>query len=450
MAFDLKDTNLSGLPVIENPDSSYVPRPENFITKYDYAMKFAPQLIQGLHFSNGKGSITGVLDAVSGGRNRTYASDMIQWAEQGRLHLHLEGVTIASDVFTCPKPHQLRPNDIVAISDGEKEWQAHVVEIISTTKFKALNKSSVAFPTDPVTIIADFFSSDKKGGDGMDRGKNWDPKNRQNFTQIIPDNYTISNSDAKHITWVAGPNDEAYWMHTEIERYNTMFDNKVEMAILFNERGDDNSAAALAGLPRGQHGVIPFVEQYGNIANDLITTDEHLSDLAFRAKQQGVCREFMYFARHAQMRAISQMAKGLNAAHVNGGYYGAFNNSKDMALALDFTSIYIDGVDFHFKPWALLDDPTLLGATNFDTSSLSFFGVPTGKVDITNNGNVESVPYLEVLYRGMDRKRKMKMFGLFGTEVKGDRSFIDLLTECTNRVVGANNFVVGRTSNFYV
>lgn len=450
MAFELKDTNLQGIPVIENPNSSYVPLPSNFITKYDYAMKFAPHLIEGLHFSNGKGNITGVLDAVSQGRNRTYSSDRIQWAEQGRLHLHIEGVTIADDVFTCPKPHQLRINDVVAISDGEKEWQAHVVEIISSTKFKALNKSTVPFTTDPVTIIADFFSSDKKGGDGMDRGKSWDPKTRENWTQIIPDNYTIANSDAKHITWVGGPNNEVFWMHTEIERFNTMFDNKVEIAILFNERGDDNSPAALADLPRGQQGVIPFVENYGNIANNLITSDDDLSDLAFRAKQQGVCREFMYFARHAQMRAISKMGSTLNASYVNGGYYGAFNNSKDMALALDFTSFTIDGIDFHFKPWALLDDPTLLGATNFDTSSLAFFGVPSGRVDVMSNGKVESVPYLEVLYRGMDRKRQMKMFGLFGSQVKGDRSYIDLLTECTNRVVGANNFVVGRVGNTYV
>ncbi len=450
MAFELKDTNGNGIAVITDPDSSLVAMPQNFIDKYTLANKYQPQLLKELSYAHGKGNITGVLEAISGGKTKTYASDMIQWAEMGRLHNKLEGVTIEDNAFTCAKPHQLRVKDRIKISDGDKEWQATVSRIVSATVFEALNDGLTAFPTDPVTVLADFSSSFQKGDDGFQIGKGWDPRIRNNFSHIIGEHYEIADSDLKHITWISTP-DGPMWYHTEIERIHTLFRNKEEITIMFNERSDEASASAQAGYAPGQIGVVPFVERYGNVSNELITSIQDLSDIAFRAKQQGVCREFMMFCDHQQLSAISDLAAGLNASYVNGRFYGSFQNSKDMAQYLDFSHIYKDGIQYHFKDWAITDDPTLLGSTKFDTTSLSYLGVPTGnKVDIKENGSVVSVPYLEVLYRGMDRKRQMKGWGVFGTQTKRDSSSIDLLTECTNRLVGANNFFVGRKNTFYV
>jgi len=56
MAFDLKTNNLSGLAIITTPDSSWRATPENFISLYDYAQQYQPELIPELMYANGKGS----------------------------------------------------------------------------------------------------------------------------------------------------------------------------------------------------------------------------------------------------------------------------------------------------------------------------------------------------------------------------------------------------------
>ena len=68
MAFDLKTNNLSGLAIITTPDSSWRATPENFISLYDYAKQYQPELIPELMYANGKGSILGFIRAIVTGK----------------------------------------------------------------------------------------------------------------------------------------------------------------------------------------------------------------------------------------------------------------------------------------------------------------------------------------------------------------------------------------------
>ena len=447
--FELKDTNLSGLAVITEPDASWRKLPENFMTKYDYATVYQPDLLKELNFANGKGNITGFLRAVAGGTHKTYASDIVQHGEMSRLMNTIDGVTIANGVATFPKDHQLRVNDVVRFQDGDKEYQATVSEIVSPKVCKLLNDGAGALPTDPVSILCDFSSRFLKGDKGFEQGKKWAPKFYQNHSHIIKDYYEIADSDLAHATWVETPNGPI-WMHAEMERFNTLFGNKEELTAIFNKRSLDNSESAQGGFAQGMNGVVPTIEDRGNVSNNFITSDDDLSNLAKRAKVQGICREFTFWCSHDQLKYIRKLAAGLNAAFVNGANYGSFANSKDMALYLDFTTIHIDGVTFHFCAWALLDDPTAKPLTQ----TVAFVGVPSGNTFATNQGGTtESVPYLDILYRvnGMEnRRRKTKGWGVFGTQAKPDASSVELITEFTNRVVGANNFFVGRNEEIYV
>lgn len=452
MSYEMPDTNLSGLAVITNPSSDLRTLPENFISKYDYAMIYQPDLLRQLTFANGKGNITGFLRSASGGGYKTYKSDEVKHSEMGRLTNHAEGVTIAAGIATFLTPHQLRERDVVKISDGDKEYQAVVSQVLTNKTLKLLNDGVGSLPTTPVTVICDYSSRFEKGAAGFSQGKKWAPKIYTNYSHIIKDYYEIADSDLAHAVWVE-TKDGPKWMHTEMERFNTQFGNKEELTILLNERAADNSESTQAGIAQGMNGVIPTIEQRGNVSNNYITTAEDLSAIAKRAKKQGQCREYTFWCSHDQLAHIRRLASSLNAAFLNGSHYGAFNNSKDMALFLDFTSIYIDGVQFHFCPWALLDDPTILAATNFDKTSFAYVGIPSGNTNAYNgDGTAESMPFLDVLYRvdnGMDRRRVTKGWGVFGTQAKEDKSSVELITECTNRVVAANNFFIGRVGTFY-
>ncbi len=450
MAFDLKTNNLSGLAIITTPDSSWRATPENFISLYDYAQQYQPELIPELMYANGKGSILGFIRATSAGKEGTFEADTIQHSEMGRVENTFEA-NVTGNVFTCATPHQLRVDEVIKISDGTTEYQGIVSVVTNATTFTALSdKTAFAFAGDDVQVIR-TSNRHLKGSDAYDQGKKWDPTVYTNYTHIIKDHYSISDSDIVSKTWIDTPNGPR-WYNTEMERFYTQFDNLTELTLVLHERALNNAPSTLAGKAQGMKGVVQQVEERGNISNEYITTTAHLSDLALRAKKQGNCREFTVYCDHAQMAAFRTLAAGVNAGFVNGSHYGAFNNSKDMALNLDFVSIFIDGVQFHFTSWALLDDPTLLSAVNFETTSLAYLMVPTGMMNVQEQGNVVSRPYLTVRYRSnnvTNRKRQAKFWGVLGQQVKEDKSGVDLLSEITNQVVGANNYFVGRKSVFY-
>lgn len=448
MAFDLRTNNLTGPALIDQPGGVLATQ-ENFISTYDYAQQFMPELIPQLHYANGLGRITEFLKFAS--KEDSYASDQVEHMEINRLHNILKGVTVVGSTFTSATDHHLRVGDVVKISDGVIEAQGQVASI-TTSKIFVLTSDAGAFAfAGAVDVMADFSSRFHKGTDPFSTGKRWNPSAKVNYSHIIKETYDISESNMAHKSWVMTPNGPR-WFNTEMERTGTLFDNKVELTAILHNRATAGSASGLAGNPLGMKGVVQQIEERGNVINDYITTVDHLSTIAFRAKQQGNCREFTVWADHKQMAYFRVLCAGVNASFVNGAHYGIFSNSKDMALKLDFSSILVDGVTFHFTPWRLLDDPTMMGSTKFLLTAPAFIIIPTGLTDVYENGEAKSKPYLSMRYRrdGMvDRKRKVEIFGLGGTAQKADKMSAYFLSELTNQVIGANCYFVGRRGAAY-
>lgn len=450
----LLNKNLSGtLPIVEDVNQLQATK-DNFITLYDYLMQYQPELFPELVFQNGSGSIQELIDLTTKGKDKSFASDMIQHAEMGRLHNVLKGVTISGNNFTSPKNHNLQVNDVIKISNGSEETQATVMSITSPTEFTATNDRGNGFAGfSTVTILADFSNRYPKGSEAPNGGKIWNPKYVRNYSHIIKSFFDVAESDIAHKNWLKLPDGSYRWFNLNMDRNSLLHDNKVELTNIFHERVSETSDTATNGGELGMKGLIQQIEERGNIGNDYINDLAYLSAIAKRAKIEGTSREYTFWVDHDQMAKFREMCAKVNASFVNGGHYGAFNNSKDMALKLDFASVTLDGVTFHFKSWGLLDDPTLMGATGFNTTSLAYLGIPMGsKVEIKENGAYRSVPYFEMLYRRdgiVDRKRKVKFFGVLGIEQSVDRASMEIITEGTNRVVAANNFFVGRRDDSF-
>ena len=441
-AFDLLTDNLSGLAVIDQPGGVLATQ-DNFIDTYTYAEKYQPELVPKLYMANGMGRINWLLKLI--GAESTYASDQIQWAEAGRLQNIIKDVAEATGTFTSPTDHNLRVGDIVKISDGTVEAQATVASVVSDTVFTATNDAGGTFSfSGNVDIICDFSNSFQKGTENFTQGKRWNPTPIVNYSHILKEYYDINESDMVHKSWIDTP-EGPKWFNHEIERTNSLFDNKIELTQLFFER-------KASGDARGVNGVIPQIEARGNIGNEYIQDIEDLSKIAKRAKQQGTCREFTIYHNHEQGAFLRQMMSGVNAHYATGANYGLFNNSMDMSLKLGFKSVYIDGVTFHFTPWALLDDPTLMGGTKFNATNLACLIIPSGNTYVQENGDTVSKPYLSLRYRAsgsQNRKRIIKIFGHGGQQQSRDAQTTEFTSEFTNQVVGANNFHVVRTGAFY-
>lgn len=448
MSYDLRTNNLTGVAVIDQPGGTQATS-DNFILTYDYATQYQPELLQQLHLSYGLGRINEFLRYAS--TEGTYASDVLEHMEQGRLHNVLKNVAVSTNTFTSPTAHNLRVGDKIMISDGVKNAQATVASVSSTTVFVVTNDSTTAFGFAGNVTVTDLGSSFNKGTESFDTGKRWNPTPRYNYTHILKETYERSESDMAHKSWVMTPSGPR-WFNFEMDRTGILFDNKLELTNMFHNRVETGSATQTAGGAQGVKGVIQQIEERGNISNDYITSVDDLSDMALRIKQQGGCRELTLWCDHKQMAYFRQLCAGVNASFINGANYGLFNNSKDMALMLDFSSILVDGVTFHFTPWRLLDDPTLLGSVNFTVTAPAYVAIPTGMTDVYENGQAAQKGYLSMRYRvegAVNRKRKIQIFGLGGTPQKADKMTANFLSEFTNQVIGANQFFVGRKGAYY-
>lgn len=439
----LLDNNLSGVAVITDSNQTPAPTPENFITLYDYLMQYQPELIPEYVYKYGKGSILGFIDATS--KTGTYESDMVQHAESGRLMRTLAGVTISGNNFTFPEAHGLEVGKVVSFIDAGTRYQGFVSAIVSTTVATILNDGTDAWPAGPVDVSIDFSARMHKGSDGFNQGTRYGIDVIKNYSHILPHYQDTTDSDLGHRTWVH-TDKGARWFNLEFEMESCKGDNKAEATAIFHHRADDASDSATAGNPQGMFGVEQIVEERGNVYNDLITTQDDLSDMALRLKQQGTVRELNVWARHSQMAAFRELCANLNAGFLDGFHYGSFKNSEDMFLKLDFSAVKIDGCQFNFAPWDALDDPSVAGITG----AINFLGVPTGKTTVTKNGRSVNQSYLDILFRSNEygvRRKEAKMFGKFGTPIKGDRSFVEWWTEFTVDLAAANNFFVGGAYN---
>lgn len=457
MAFALKTNNVLATPSLVSP-SGQLASAANFIDPYTYAQQYAPDLLGELHLQKGRGKI--IKFAALTGSERPYAADQVIHSELGDLHEAATGVSVAGDVFTCASAHNLRINDKVMISDGVIEKQAIVSSVTNATVFVGANVDAGAFGfanagVGPVTVSL-FSNAWNKGEDNFTQGREDTPDMITNYTHIIKDFYSINESDMVHNTWVKAPmyaGGEG-WYNVELGRTMDKYDNLIELTHCFNRRAAVGSAAAVAGKAQGMKGIIQQVEERGNIGNEYITIIDHLSAIAFRIKQQGGARAYTVWCDHQQMADFRVMLAGVNGHFLNGTNYGVFSNSKEMALALDFQSVTIDGVTFHFTPWTVLDDPQLLGSALFSATAPAAIFIPAGETSTLENGDAYMSPYLVIRYRqraGLNRYKKIDFFGgSIGTPHKKDTMEMHIKTEQTNQVIGANQwFVIRRGTGIY-
>lgn len=448
MAFELTDNNLLGPSIIDAP-ANIIKSSANFIDPYDYAMIYKPELISKFHMRHGKGSILGFTRMT--GSEGTYASDEIQHGEQNRLHTISKNVAVAGNVFTSPTDHQLRVDDVIIISDGTNEDQAIVTAVATSKVFTALSDTAASFAFAGNVTLFSGSNRFAKGTENFTQGFHWDPTIYKNYTHIIKGFYDINDSDRAHDTWLETP-DGPMWFNHELANHSRYFDNLAEITHIFHRRSADGAASTVAGKPRGMKGIVQQVEERGNVANEYIENIDDLADIAYRIKQQGGCTSYTIYADHMQMYKFNTMLSGVNAGFVNGANYGVFNNSKEMAMALDFQAVSILGITFFITALQILDNPQFMGAEHFKATAPAFIMVPAGNKSIMQDGESKDAAYLTIKYRKSgftNRKKQVKLFGPGFTDHKKDTMESHFTQEQLNQIVGANEYFIGRRNAAY-
>ena len=423
----------------------------------------------------GDQGITGMLK-MTGAINAGGTSDEVRYHEVGRRHRLVTGVTdskgssATADNITLSVTADstdgtaIGPNDVVMDSANGRRYVVisadgtpgtaddYVLMTLDGADADANNSTSRAF-----IVLGNLY------GQGTEQPAHFtdaDIVKRENPFMIVKDRFQVNGSQATNIGWVNIGNGEFRWFMYGEQEARKRFEDRREMMMLFAETGNENDNtdattatyngnAQDAGL--GSEGYISAVESRGIVvsnanANPLDSFAE-FDDIILELDKNGATSEYaMYLNRKQDLAVDDMLASGISTGTTAGlaGQFGAFNNDVEMAVKLGFKSFTRGGYTFHKHDWKLLNDPTLLGATNFLQGAM----VPLSQVADARTG--VKAPALAMYYKEANGySREMEHWvtggGVLGHTNNGDagrdgatfhyRSEICLVTRAANQHV---------------
>ena len=298
----------------------------NYISEFDYLNQYLPETDKNEFEGYGNRTITGFLRNV-GTAEIPFASDLIKWAEQGRLHTKYTGCipddAAASNTATFlmggTDVCNFRVNQVVFLSSESTSASAKglVTAVDSngadfTVAFYASTGSPFVITTELVTAFV-YGSEFAKGTNGMVGSLTPEPKIFDVKPVIIKDRYEISGSDMSQIGWIEatsenGANGFLWYIKAEAET-RLRFDDQLEMMSVEHieaEVGSDALAAlttgyTIAGTPAaGSQGLFAAIEERGNVwAGGNPTTLGDFDTIVERLDGQGSIAENTLFVNRA-------------------------------------------------------------------------------------------------------------------------------------------------------
>ena len=217
----------------------------------EFTSQYLPDVYEKEFEKYGNRSVSSFLRMV--GAEMPFASDVIQWAEQGRLHLAVTGATRSADVITSAA-HPFRVNQTVVITDGDGTQEKALITGVTTDTFTVASYENVALAaaldTTGLKVFA-FGAEFKKGTAGM-AGSLEAPKDiLTNNPIIIKDKYEVNGSDMAQIGWIEvttenGATGYLWYLKSEHET-RLRFEDYLELSLIEGRPAADSSGAAIAG-----------------------------------------------------------------------------------------------------------------------------------------------------------------------------------------------------------
>ena len=413
----------------------------------EFTSQYLPDVYEAEFEKYGNRSVSAFLRMV--GAEMPFQSDVIQWSEQGRLHLAVSGATRSGDVITS-NGHPFRLNQTVIISDGTDQDKA-IVTAVTTNTFDVASYSganlAAAVGTTGLSVFA-FGSEFKKGTNGMS-GSLEAPKDIQTTTPIIiKDKYEVNGSDMAQIGWIEvttenGATGYLWYLKSEHET-RLRFEDYMELSLIEGEPAVASSGAETAGY-KGTKGLFYEIENRGNIATGSIAARTDLEELIKVLDKEGAIQENVLFVNRTKSFEIDKVLADQNNSGASTSSYGLFDNDEEMAISLGFKGFNL-GYDFYKTDWKYLNDAT----TGALTSAVDGVLVPAGTTTIYDQvlGKNAVRPFLHVKYRkseAEDRKYKSWITGSAGNAGMTsdlDAMEVHFLSERALCVHGANNFIL--------
>ncbi|MAK55432.1 MAG: hypothetical protein CML17_06275 [Pusillimonas sp.] len=467
------------------PSAQQVPLSTNYITNFNFLNQYLPDTYEKEFERYGNRTISSFLRMV--GAEMPSNSDLIKWAEQGRLHIKYTqcGTTAANadsiatfqvndtgiPAFTANNAIAIRVGQTLFIqkNDGSASNKAIVTAVDeANNQFTCAFYEAGGFGGASGGALADtnftvfiYGSEFKKGEAGMQGSLEADDTILSNNPIILKDTYSVNGSDMAQIGWVEvttenGASGYLWYLKSEHET-RLRFDDYLETAMVeavpavaptTPVAGQSN--AQQAGF-MGSEGVFHAVNTRGNVyagGNPTVLAD--FDTIIQRLDKQGSIEENVLFINRQFSFDIDDMLAAQNSYGAGGTSYGLFDNDEEMALNLGFSG-FRRGYDFYKTDWKYLNDPTFRGGLSTVAGSGTINGllVPAGSTTVYDQilGKNAKRPFLHVRYRASeteDRRYKTWITGSAGGAMNPDvdKMQVNYLSERAVCVMGANNFVI--------
>ena len=439
---------ISGVQGALTPAPSKATLSTNYLgSSIEFTSQYLPDVYEQEFEKYGNRSVASFLRMV--GAEMPFASDVIQWSEQGRLHLAVTGATRAADVITS-NGHPFRVGQTVIVSDGTDQEKA-IVSATTTNTFtvKSYENANLAaaIATTGLKVFA-YGSEFKKGTNGMSGSLEAAKDIQTNNPIIIKDKYEVNGSDMAQIGWIEvttenGASGYLWYLKSEHET-RQRFEDYLELSLIEGRPAASGSGAATDGY-KGTKGLFYEVENRGNIATGSIAARTDIEELIKVLDKEGAIQENVMFVNRTKSFEIDTVLAAQNNSGASTASYGLFDNDESMALNLGFQGFNL-GYDFYKTDWKYLNDAT----TGSLTSAVDGVIVPAGTTTIYDQvlGKNATRPFLHVKYRkseAEDRKYKSWVVGSAGGAGMSsdlDAMQVHFLSERALCVHGANNFIL--------
>jgi len=470
------------------PSSAQVPTATNYLTNFNFLNQYLPDTYEKEFERYGNRTVASFLRMV--GAEMPSNSDLIKWAEQGRLHTKYTGcqsgspagvgtttatITIPlAQVNGNPPTGSQMPNTTAISGPAFRVGQTVMIsdEAAGSANFNKaivislpnINQIQVAYyeaggqtfgAADLLTVWA-YGSEFRKGQNGMQGSNEPGDLIFENSPIIIKDNYEVSGSDMAQIGWIEistedGGTGYSWYMKAEHET-RLRFEDYLETAMV-----EAVPAAATSGVAtqvvdttvgqKGSEGIFYVVENRGNVfGGGNPTTLANFDAIIQRLDKQGAIEENVLFVDRQFSFDIDDMLAAQNSYGAGGTSYGLFDNDADMALNLGFTG-FRRGYDFYKSDWKYLNDPTMRG--DLVAGKVNGLLVPAGSTTVYDQvlGKNAKRPFLHVRYRASeteDRRYKTWITGSAGGARTSDLDAmtVNFLSERAVCTLGANNFFI--------
>jgi len=327
----------------------------------------------------GDQGITGFLE-LTGAKKNAGTSDKVEWYEEGRLHktvayTALTAATASANAEVTCDNSLVRLNDVLLLANGNR---VIVIGKISTTGVEVLVMDGGSIGADAAGTAAIIGNAYGQGTDQPTEFFQTGLVKRENPYIITKEMYEVNGSQASNIGWLNVNGQYMWYLKNEMDA-RKRFMNQREMMLLYSQldtSGSDPALLDLAGNSSdttvtnvggsvGSEGYFQAVEERGiTVSGAPAAFNGDFDQIILELDKEGAPNEYAMYLDRTQSLAIDDLVAAGIGGNLTAGVatqFGAFNNDRDMAIALGFKSFTRGGYTFHKHDWKLLNDPTLGG-----------------------------------------------------------------------------------------